>query len=151
MLKHMEELKLGLENEKALMIQLNAEIEKAAEGMASAVITETVRINYPPNGGLSDDETKALKEVKNIPHIESALRKIIASSSAAAAFHFLNSIDGTGAPDSKFGKWTEVFLIDRPSGDNPSVPMLHDSLYETYWDWKKLRGEKDWSLDNLPE
>ncbi|MFM2361585.1 MAG: hypothetical protein RLZZ316_487, partial [Bacteroidota bacterium] len=28
---------------------------------------------------------------------------------------------------------------------------LHDSFFETYWEWKKIRGSKNWKLDTYEE
>ena len=29
--------------------------------------------------------------------------------------------------------------------------MLHDGFFETYWEWRKVRGDKKWKLDTHDE
>lgn len=29
--------------------------------------------------------------------------------------------------------------------------QLHYSFFETYWEWKKIRGNKNWKLDTYEE
>jgi hypothetical protein len=29
--------------------------------------------------------------------------------------------------------------------------FLHDDFFESYWDWREKRKNKDWRLDLLPE
>jgi hypothetical protein len=62
-------------------------------------------------------------------------------------------LDGTGSPKHYYDEWTSVKLIDEDFQDNDEAfaDMLHDSFYETYWEWKKIRGEKKWKLDVYEE
>lgn len=45
--------------------------------------------------------------------------------------------------------WTGLKVIDEEPNKNsePVDDWLHDKFYETYWDWKKIRGDKKWKLD----
>ncbi|MBX3241320.1 MAG: hypothetical protein KIT80_17555 [Chitinophagaceae bacterium] len=61
----------------------------------------------------------------------------------------LNLLDGTGSPKLHCDKWTGVKLIDEEfdEDDEPFADTLHDCFFETYWEWKKVRGDKGWKLD----
>jgi hypothetical protein len=60
---------------------------------------------------------------------------------------------GTGSPKLKYDEWKGVKLIDEEININPDPfsDTLHDCFFETYWHWKKLRGEKSWKLDTYEE
>ena len=56
-----------------------------------------------------------------------------------------NLFDGTGSPKHMYNEWTGVKLIDEePNESEPAFQdTLHDSFFETYLEWKKLRGDKN--------
>lgn len=60
-----------------------------------------------------------------------------------------NIIDGTSEPDERFGKWTEICFVDKTDELAENLDFLHDELYEKYWDWRKIRPENGWKLDNF--
>jgi len=62
----------------------------------------------------------------------------------------LNLFDGTSDSRNNSDKWSGVKLIDLPvydENDDEYSEMLHDLFFETFWDWKKIRGNKSWKLD----
>src|SRR5689334_13009335 len=96
---------------KTLLVEAHRYIERAADetvdkvgrGRRSAIqqnllIDPEALVAYPPNGGLSDEEDEALRSMQLSPVQRAALRKVVADGAAAALFHFLNLIDGTGDP-----------------------------------------------------
>lgn len=129
--------KLSEENKKSLFIQLHKDIDeissKVAKKISDGKIDELV---YPPSpdNELNDEEKKAIKKLKNIPNIESALKKIIKDSHSYPWFNFFNFIDGTGDPAGD--KWTGVSLVDLDVDEDEGKEFLHDVFYETYWDYK---------------
>ena len=135
------------------MLFLQQKIEENAEYIAEELDkgNSTDFLTYPPNGGLTEVEKSSLKKLKNNPNLKSALRKILADNSAGVLFELLNIIDGTSDPDESLGKWTEVNFVDKTDELAHNSEMLHDELYEKYWDWQKIRPKKDWKLDNHEE
>ena len=77
------------------------------------------------------------------------MRKLIADNSAGIIFNMFNFFDGTGTPKNDDGTWTGIKLVDEEQNENsaPIDDMLHDKFYETYWEWRKIRGDKKWKLD----
>lgn len=147
--------KLSEENKTALFMQLHKEIETAAETMANSIDKGTPErdITYPPNAGFTKEEIEALQKMRSIPHIKSAIRKIIACGAASPIFQVLCILDTVGVPD--FGTYTGVILVDDVDTDEDAYSSsLHDDFYESYWIWKKIRPTKQWSLDTsdiIPE
>ena len=104
-------------------------------------LASTVRgfVAYPPGDGsgpiLSEEEQRALGELKLSSAARSALSKVFADASASVIFRFLALIDGVGDP--------EVVPVDGWVGASLGVPirddhdMLHDAFYETYWAYVK--------------
>lgn len=144
-------MELSAENRTTLLIHLHKSIEDTASANANYIIHGRLNqlINYPPNGGLTESEINALNELKGKEELKSALRKILASTTADVFFDIFNIIDGTADPDPGTGKWTEVMLVDKPEDFDGDIQFLHDDFYGTYWDWKEIRPNTDWSLDNL--
>lgn len=146
-------MKLSEHNLNTLMIFLQQKIEENAEYIANELTNgnSTDFLTYPPNGGLTETEKSSLGKLKNDPNLESALRKILADNSAGVLFELLNLIDGTSDPDESIGKWTEISFVDKTDEIAENAEMLHDVLYSKYWDWKKIRPNKNWKLDNYEE
>lgn len=142
-------MRLSIDNKSTILIHLHKAIEESANTNANHIVHGRLNqlINYPPNGGLSDKEIDALKELKGKDELKSALRKILASTTADVFFDIFNLIDGTSDPDPGTGKWTEVMLVDKPEDVDEDVEFLHDDFYGTYWDWKEKRQKTNWSLD----
>ena len=110
-------------------------------------------MTYPPNGGLTDEEASELKRLDNNVHLKNALRKVLVDNTAGVIFNLLNLLDGTCIPSLDDGSWTGVRLADEGSDTHgePFIGELHDSFFEAYWEWKKIRGDKGWKLDNYEE
>ncbi len=141
---------LSTENQKALLLQLHNSIESSANLMSGDILQgRTDRlINYPPNGGLTEEEVSAIKKLEGDEILRSALRKIIASSISDTVFDFLNLIDGTTDPD--YGDWGGVSLQDIDEDHTGPDAFLHDSFFDTYWDWREKR-KANFKLDILED
>jgi hypothetical protein len=142
-------MELSEENRKTLLLSVHKGIEESADEAATMILQGRLSqlINYPPNGGFVEQEKIALMQLKGDENLKSALRKVIASSVATAFFDFFNLLDGTADPDSEVGHWREVLLVDKPEDFDQYHEFLHDEFYETYWEWKEKRKNKNWSLD----
>jgi len=148
-------MKLSNPNAIALLLDLNQDIEEYAEATVKNIIDDKSFnfLTYPPNNGLTDLEKAELNKLDNNEHLKNALRKVIADNSAGIIFNMLNLLDGAGSPKLHYDNWTGVKLIDEePNTDSETFnDTLHDSFFETYWEWKKLRGDKGWKLDTYDE
>lgn len=144
-------MNLSDKNRKILLTSLHQAIEENANHIANHVFygRENQLINYPPNGGLTEREKEAIKELQGDEDLKSALRKILASNTADVFFHIFNIIDGTSDPER--GDWTGVAIVDISEEDEGDIDFLHDDFYGTYWDWRKVRKNKNWKLDLLDD
>lgn len=136
---------------KCLMVGVHQSIEKHADALASKIAAKMPpNPNYPPNCGLTEAERKALQSLEPPPTLQAGLRKLIAGATAAVVFDLFNFIDGTGDPPGK-EHWG-TFHIDRMTEDEARRQVfLHDTFYETYWDWRKVRPNPGWRLDVLDD
>ena len=148
-------MKLSNPNTIALLLDLNQDIEEYAEATVKNIIEDKNFdfLTYPPNNGLTDLEKAELNKLDNNEHLKNGLRKVIADNSAGIIFNMLNLLDGTGSPKLHYDNWTGVKLIDEEQNADTETfnDTLHDSFFETYWEWKKLRGDKGWKLDTYDE
>jgi hypothetical protein len=148
-------MELSQTNAKALLFDLNQDIQEYAEATVNAIIEKRNfdNVTYPPNGGLTDLEKAELYKLDNNSHLKNALRKVLADNTAGVIFNLLNLLDGTGSPKHYYDDWTGVKLIDEEASEDtePFDDTLHDTFFETYWDWKKVRGDKSWKLDTYEE
>jgi hypothetical protein len=148
-------MKLSKKNAIAFLLEINQDIEEYSEATVKNIIEDKhfEFLTYPPNHGLTDLEKVELAKLPNNENLKNALRKIIADNTAGVIFNMLNLLDGTGSPKPKYDEWKGVKLVDEEANINedPFTDTLHDSFFETYWDWKKLRGEKPWKLDTFEE
>lgn len=146
---------LSNQNAIALLLDLNQDIEEFAEATVKKIIEDKNFdfLTYPPNNGLTDLEKAELNRLENNEHLKSSLRKVIADNSAGIIFNLLNLLDGTGSPKLHYDNWTGVRLVDEePNGATETFnDTLHDAFFQTYWEWKKLRGDKSWKLDTYDE
>ena len=144
-------MQLSQKNALALLLDLNQDVEEYAEAAVKDIIEDKnfYKLMYPPNNGFTQEEQMELDKLDNNEHLKNALRKIIADSSAGIIFNMLNLLDGTGGPKIRYNDWTGVMLIDEEPDKNaePFYDTLHDCFFETYWEWRKLRGDKKWKLD----
>ena len=148
-------MELSKKNALALLLDLNQDIEEYAEATVKNIIEDKnfEFLTYPPNNGLTDLEKQELNRLDNNEHLKNALRKVIADNSAGIIFNMLNLFDGTGSPKQMYNEWTGVKLMDEEPNENEAEfrDTLHDSFFETYWEWKKIRGDKNWKLDTYEE
>ena len=146
-------MKLSEHNLKTLMLFLQQKIEENADYISDQLHKGNSAdfLTYPPNGGLTEKENLALQKLKNDQDLKSAMRKILADNSASVLFELFNIIDGTTDPDENLGKWTEICLVDKTDEIEDNDEMLHDALFEKYWDWREIRPDKKWKLDNYSE
>lgn len=148
-------MELSNKNALALLLELNQDIEEYAEFTVKNIVEDKNFdfLTYPPNGGLTDLEKQELDKLNNNENLKNALRKVIADSSAGVIFNMLNILDGTIEPKHMIAEWTGVKLIDQEHNGNEEEfqDMLHDGFYESYWEWRKLRGNTNWKLDIYDE
>ena len=148
-------MELSNKNAIALLLDLNQNIEEYAEATVTYLIEDKNFdfLVYPPNNGLTESEKAELNKLENNEHLKNALRKILADNSAGVVFNMLNLLDGTSSPKLHYDNWTGVKLVDEEVNPNeePFGDTLHDCFLGTYWDWKKLRGNKTWKLDSESE
>jgi hypothetical protein len=148
-------MELSNNNAKTLLLDTHQDIEEYADTLVTNILDkkEFDFLTYPPNCGLTDLEIDELKKLDNNEHLKNALRKVIADNSASIIFNMLNLFDGTGFPKNDNDDWTGLKVIDEEPNENsePVDDWLHDKFYETYWDWKKIRGDKKWKLDTHKE
>jgi hypothetical protein len=148
-------MELSNKNALALLIDLNQNIEEYTEATVKNIFDDKNFdfLTYPPNNGLTDLERQELDKLNNNEYLKNALRKVIADNSAGIIFNMLNLFDGTGSPKHMYNEWTGVKLIDEFENENVQEfkDTLHDSFFEAYWEWKKIRGDKNWKLDTYEE
>lgn len=146
---------LSNKNAVTLLVDINQDIEEYAELTVKNIIEDKNfdELFYPPNHGLTDPEKAELSKLSNNEQLKNALRKVIADTTAGVIFNMLNILDGTTEPKNSDGDWTGVKLVDEDDNESnePFQDMLHDKFLETYWDWKKIRGNKSWKLDTHDE
>ncbi|OEK04222.1 hypothetical protein [Roseivirga misakiensis] len=142
-------MKLSDHNNKTLKLALHQSIENYADYSANLLSKGNIEdsIIYPPNGGLTNEERHSLKQLSKIPHLKSALRKVLADNAAQVVFDLFNHIDGTTDPDEALGEWTGVSLVDKTDDIEENDEMHHDNFLDTYWDWRALRTNQSWKLD----
>ena len=148
-------MELSNNNAKTLLLDTHQNIEEYTDTLVTNILVKKDFnfLTYPPNCGLTELEINELKKLDNNEHLKNALRKVIADNSAGIVFNILNLFDGTGFPKNDNDDWTGLKVIDEEPNENlePVDDFLHDKFYETYWDWKKIRGDKKWKLDTLEE
>ena len=148
-------MELSQPNAKALLFDINQDIEEYAEATVKNIIEDKNldSLTYPPNCGLTDLEKAEISKIEDNEHLKNALRKILADNTAGVIFNMLNLLDGTGSPKQYYDDWTGVKLIDEVPNEKkePFNDTLHDSFFETYWEWRKIRGDKGWKLDTYDQ
>lgn len=146
-------MKASEHNIETLMLSLHMKIEEYSEYLSTQINNGNPieHVTYPPNNGFTIEEIDSLRLLSSNQTLKSALRKLLADNIAGVLFDFFNYIDGTGDPEGKLGKWTELSFIDKTDEIEPPIEMLHDKFYETYWNWRKIRPNQEWKLDNYEE
>lgn len=144
-------MNLSNTNAKTLLLDTHQDIEEYADILVTNILDKRdfSFLTYPPNCGFTEQEIEELKKLDSNENLKNALRKIIADNSAGVVFNMLNLFDGTGFPKNENGSWTGLKVVNEDPSDKsePVEDWLHDKFYETYWDWKKIRGDKNWRLD----
>lgn len=133
--------KLSKDNRNALLIDLNRTIEINSEQTVDLIVNKKYKniITFPCNKELSNEEKIAIKELSKIPNIKSALKKIIIDASSFPVFDLLSLIDWIrDIEDIEWWKW--VSLVDNLRDKFEEWEMLHDWLYEKYYDWIKIKN-----------
>ena len=85
------------------------------------------------------------------PEAVAAARKIVADAISAAFFHFLCCIDAVGTPRSYEDPWLPVTLhmpVNESEDEPKDLNMYHSAFFDAYWDWRDLRPDPGWKLDN---
>src|SRR5205823_11394396 len=126
---------------KALFLEIHRAIESNATYVAGKLsAAQPPGLCYPPNGGFTDAEQRALRQLPAGKDLESALRKVIASAAYGPLFRLFCLLDGVGDPQDYDGVWLGAVIEPVPDDDEEpeeEQPMLHDALCETYWDWRE--------------
>lgn len=148
-------MELSNKNAMTLLLDTHQDIEEYADTLVNNILykKDFNFMAYPPNCGLTVPEIEELNKLGNNEHLRNALRKVIADNSAAIVFNMLNLFDGTGFPKNDNNDWTGIKLIDEEPDESAEVvdDWLHDKFFETYWDWRKIRGDKGWKLDTYED
>jgi hypothetical protein len=119
----------------AALIEIHRIIQNATE---EALHLDKSSVTYPPNGGLTLNELKALQELSLNTFTKLGLKKVIANACATSFFHFFCLLDGVGDPEiTHFDLWPGISLVVKPEDDNEV--MLHDEFYESYWKFRELK------------
>jgi hypothetical protein len=138
---------------RALLLQMHRSIEEVAARVASELRSGVASLSYPPNCGLTRDETRAIAELRSIAGLESALRKIVASAASFPLYHFICILDGIGDPADYDGEWLGARIDPVPldsDGSEENEPLRYE-FFDSYWDWRKMRPEPGWRLDDLDD
>ena len=125
------------ESKKALFAEMHAAIEESAEVAINALgINGKPSPDYPPGIELSQDEISALSKLELSDTAKAALKKIIKDACAYPCFHLCSLIDGVTEPNIiEIEDWDGESL----SSDETDELMLHDTFYESYWDYEERR------------
>ncbi|NLD38397.1 MAG: hypothetical protein GX654_16165 [Desulfatiglans sp.] len=148
-----KKVSLSEKNSRILMIEMNKIIERIADEKTKYIISGKIQTSlaYPPNNGFNTKESAFIQKlITNDEDGLNALRKILADSIACGVFDLFNLIDGTADPELDSWEKDGISLIDKDGSIEDNNEMLHDSLFEKYWDWQEMRNE-DWKLDTIEE
>jgi hypothetical protein len=127
----MDELK------KALFCEMHAAIEESAEVAINSLGKKgEPSPDYPPEIELNQDEVKALADLELSSNAKTALKKIIKDACAYPCFHLCSLLDGVTEPNIiSVDDWVGGSLSQ---GEDDEL-MLHDSFYESYWEYEEKR------------
>jgi hypothetical protein len=136
---------------RALLLDMHRSIEEVSTKVASQLVSSTrPTLVYPPNAGLNSAEAQAVGQLKAIPGLESALRKIIASAASEPLYHLVCILDGIGDPSNFEGPWLGARIepvSDVSDEAQEDVEPLRYDFYDFYWEWRKRRPDPGWRLD----
>ena len=136
----------------AMFVQIHKDIETCADAMARSLEAggELPKLSYPPNAGLTEDEAAALRALELDSRAVAGLRKLTADAISSCLFTLFNLLDGTGEPEG-FDEYWPAFSLVEESDDDEVVEMLHDTFFDTYWNWRRVRPDPGWKLDTLDD
>ena len=89
---------------------------------------------------LTDEEETYMSKIKESPILQKVVEKILTRILDDSFFNFLSIIDCTSEPLDKFGKKSDVLLIDMPDDFDEHYDFLHDEFFESYDKWEEIRG-----------
>jgi hypothetical protein len=118
---------------KAILADVHRAIEESAPSVVDSIgVTEECSISYSPGEELSEIELDSISRLQLDPVARNALRKLIRDACCHPVFHLFSLLDGVADPTViKLEEWYGGELGSNPEGDRE---MLHDALYESYWD-----------------
>jgi hypothetical protein len=123
----------------ALFIDIHRDIHDVAAKTIARIPQAIGELVYPPNAKFTSDELVALQNLELSEAACSALQKLVAGASSIVVFQFFTLLDGVADPTTgKFNPWLGVSLVAKLGEDEP---MFHDEFYESYWNYKKVKGE----------
>ncbi len=124
-----------------LITDIHANIEKAAEKAVLKIQMGELGVGYPPNGGLSTKEKKAVGEI-DLESEQAALglKKIIADATYSVVYRMLLDIDGTSSPEYGDGEWWSIkWYYHNEKKPINEHGILTAALGDGYWNWVKVR------------
>ncbi|MFP7155546.1 hypothetical protein SFC34_06845 [Priestia aryabhattai] len=102
---------------------------------------------------LTDEESLGLSKENLSPASIKAIEKIVKDNMMGLFFDFMCLVDGVSDPNDieidNGGVWLGLqikpkhLLSEQELEDEDNELMLHDEVYNSYWDWKDQFGEKD--------
>jgi hypothetical protein len=140
---------INKQQKQALLLEIHKSIEDAVLEAIKIYSGESSIISYPPNGGLTTAELKALRKTTFSSESIHALRKIIADAASNPIFKLLSLLDGVADPENFDQFWPGFDLVPKSDEEPDEESLLHDDLFDTYWEWRKIRLDPGWRLDNF--
>jgi hypothetical protein len=135
-----------------MMMEMHQAIEKTANDTAECLAGDKpLNLRYPPNAGLSPDEAIALEGLPKNDALKRALHKVVAHAAVHPLYWLFCMVDGIGDPEGWEGTWLGCRFepILQCTGENREP--LHMRLYDSYWDWRKVRPDTGPRLDAWEE
>jgi hypothetical protein len=131
------------EIQKVLLTEIHKSIEEAATYTVKVLgnSSQDIALAYPPNNTLTPEEKTAIQGLVLHDAARSALKKIILDATSVPIFHLFSLMDGVTDPETEeIEVWPGVAFCPK-SGDEETEDdglMLHDNLFESYWEYKKV-------------
>jgi len=102
---------------------------------------------------LTDEEASSLRNENLSPASLTAIEKIVKDNMMGLFFDYMCLVDGVSDPNDieieNNGVWLGLqvkpkhLLSEQDLEDEEMDLMLHDEVYDSYWDWKEKIGESD--------
>ena len=119
----------------ALFLELHEAVEEAASGVVFKMAE--AELAYPPGIELTKEEAAALSEIKLSDAARSGLKKLVTDTATIPLFRLFTLVDGVGDLTG-FDGWYGTSLTPKGEEDEP---MLHDKLFESYWQYTESLGK----------